>query len=120
MKRPQPSQSGLFPLGVDAYGHPIEAEPPAQRHSVTSVAAAEAIKPKLNDLHNRLLIAFTTVGQDGLTDEEGIAIVGITANTYRPRRIELVQAGLVRDSGKTRQTQSGRRAVVLVMTVARK
>ena len=38
-------------------------------------------------------------------------ILGMPGKTQRPRRIELVQQGLVRDSGQTRRLPSGRSAV---------
>ena len=49
----------------------------------------------------------------GLTDEEIQAALGINPpGTARARRVGLVASGLVRDSGRTRMTTSGRRAVV--------
>jgi hypothetical protein len=50
----------------------------------------------------------------GATDEEGLFASGFNVNTYRPRRVELVGLGLVRDSGERRLTQSRRRAIVWV------
>jgi len=52
-------------------------------------------------------------GDYGATDEEGMALLQI-GESYRPRRIALVDAGLVNDSGRTRETRSGRNAVVWV------
>jgi hypothetical protein len=46
------------------------------------------------------------------TDEELEARVDAGGNTIRPRRRSLVQRGLVEDSGLTRATRSGRRAIV--------
>lgn len=86
-------------------------KPPAQRHSATSVAAAEQIEPHVGNLQAKVLsaIRFAT---NGLTDEQGIAITQLSPSTYRPRRIELQRAGLIYDSGETRLTLSGRKAVV--------
>jgi hypothetical protein len=56
-------------------------------------------------------------GQRGATDEELIEAVmayGYAMNTIRPRRVELVRAGVVADSGRTRATGSGRDAIVWV------
>lgn len=92
---------------------------PAQRHSETSVAAAESIRPTAAKLRERVYDAIKS-SEDGMTDEEGIAATGIVASTYRPRRVELVQAGRVIDSGKTRKTRktaSGRSATVWVAVV---
>ena len=59
-----------------------------------------------------MLDAIRRAGADGLTDEEMLAAVQLAPSTGRPRRIELVQRGLVRDSGNIRKTASGRSAVV--------
>jgi len=48
----------------------------------------------------------------GRTDEEIQRMLKLNPSTQRPRRIELVQAGKVRDSGRTRKTKSGRAATV--------
>lgn len=94
----------------------VEPDPPAQRHSGTSVEAAEGIRPSTNRLRMVVLTELERVGPMGLTDEEIIDRTGLSPSTARPRRIELVQGGQVRDSGGTRQTRSGRRATVWVAT----
>lgn len=93
----------------------IDRPPPAQRHSATSVEAAEGIKPDASRL--RALVLSAIVSGGGLTDEEGIERTGLSPSTYRPRRVELVQAGRVADSGGTRPTRSGRKAAVWVAVV---
>lgn len=87
-------------------------DPPAQAHSSTSVAAADAIAPVAATLRRMVLEAIAAAGADGLTDEEGAERVGINGNTYRPRRRELEQANRIYDSGQTRPTKSGRQATV--------
>lgn len=87
-------------------------DPPAQAHSSTSVAAAEAIAPVAATLRRMVLEAIAAAGADGLTDEEMLERVGLQPSSGRPRRIELVRAGLVADSGQTRPTKSGRQATV--------
>jgi len=89
-------------------------KPPAQRHSATSVEAAQAIEPRAATLRRRVLDYLRECGGRGATDEEMQLHLGMNPSTQRPRRIELVEAGFVRDSGATRQTQSGRKAVVWV------
>jgi len=86
-------------------------DPPAQRHSDTSVAAADAIKPKAGTLRSRVHIHLTGCA-DGATDEEMQSALLMNPSTQRPRRIELEAAGLVRDSGLRRRTRSGRKATV--------
>jgi predicted ArsR family transcriptional regulator len=89
---------------------------PCQHHSPTSCAAAEAIVPHLNKLQARVLDYLRGCGERGATDEELVEALRLSPSTARPRRIELVKAGLVRDSGRTRKTNSGREATVWVAT----
>lgn len=82
--------------------------------SPTSEAAAESIKPHTCRLRMEVLRTITATG--GLTDEIGSSYSGIAANTWRPRRRELQVLGMIRDSGETRPTKSGRKAVVWKVT----
>lgn len=88
----------------------LESQPPAQRHSPTSVAAAERIEPNAGTLRASVLAYLKHAG--AATDEEMQYNMGLNPSTQRPRRVELVRAGLVYDSGRTRLTRSGRSAVV--------
>jgi transcription initiation factor IIE alpha subunit len=83
---------------------------PCQRHSPTSRQAAESVRPHLGALQQRVLDFIRDRG--GATDNEIIAGTGLSGSTVRPRRIELVQRGLVVDCGETRATETGRKAVV--------
>lgn len=87
-------------------------ETPYQAHSPTSLAAAEAIRPAADTLRAAVLHFLEERGDDGATDEEMQDALGINPSTQRPRRIELVEAGWVKDSGRTRKTRSGGTAVV--------
>ena len=89
-------------------------EPPAQRHSDTSVAAATAIKPKIGPLQAKIL-AFLRLCPEGATDEEMQSDIPMGANTQRPRRRELELMGYVVDSGNRRLNASGKLAVVWVV-----
>lgn len=91
-------------------GHPDQ--PPYQFHSGTSRAAAESIRPTAEAMRQRVLEYLRLRAGLGATDDEGQRDMEMAGNTYRPRRCELVEAGLVRDSGTTRPTASGRKAVV--------
>lgn len=84
-------------------------DPPAQRHSATSVAAAQAIAPTAGTMRQLVLDWLRAHGP--ATDEQIIAGTGLAPSTARPRRIELVQSGLVVDSGTKIKTKSGRAAV---------
>lgn len=89
----------------------FDAVPPYQRHSQTSRNAAIAIRPKVGSMKAQVLDYLETQ-EDGATDEEGINALRMNPSTYRPRRIDLVNEGLVVDSGQRRRVQSGEQAVV--------
>lgn len=89
-------------------------DPPAVRHSPTSVAAAEAIKEVVPSWQARVMKLIRDAGEYGCTDDELITITGKQGS--RPRRIKLVQLGLVRDSGRTRLTAAEHPAAVWVAT----
>ena len=84
-----------------------------QKHSPTSLAAAESIKPRVGPMHRLVLEHLSFFA--GATDEELQGDLDMLANTQRPRRRELQLWGLIVDSGKTRATRSGRQAVVWVL-----
>jgi hypothetical protein len=87
---------------------------PFQKHSDTSRDAAAKILPAVGTLRRKVLEALQAVGSQGMTDEELQSRLNLTGSTQRPRRIELVAAGLVIDSGQRRPAESGRSAVVWV------
>ena len=87
---------------------------PCQVHSQTSREAADAIVPQSATLRRAVLEFLRSRGFDGATDEQMQDGIPMPASTQRPRRVELVEANLVRDSGTTRKTKSGRNAVVWV------
>lgn len=108
MKRRRKSvQLSLFPREL----------PPAQGHSATSVQAAEQIAPTASSLRMRLLQWLHSQGVVGATDEEMQLGCPMAPNTQRPRRTELVQLGLVVDTGTVRPTRSGRNATVWIARV---
>ncbi len=88
---------------------PTPATAPYQAHSGTSHEAAQKIVKSIGPLHERIL-AF--LEDNPSTDEQIIDGTGLAASTARPRRIELVAAGRVVDSGQTARTRSGRSATV--------
>jgi transcription initiation factor IIE alpha subunit len=87
--------------------------PPFQRHSPTSKAAAEAIKPRIGEMHEMILRFLHLWG--AATDEQMQNELKMPANTQRRRRRELQNAKLIVNSGRTRATQSGRQAVVWIL-----
>lgn len=86
-------------------------DPPFQRHSITSLEAATEIQPETTGLRLKVL-QFIRAQKAGATDNEIQAGLKMNPSTERPRRIELERAGLIRNSGEQRKTESGRNAVV--------
>lgn len=92
---------------------------PAQQHSATSVEAAGRIAPVASTLRMAVLRWLRSRGIEGGTDEEGIDATALSPSTFRPRRVELVNLGLVVDSKTVRKTRSGRNATVWVAVTPR-
>lgn len=84
---------------------------PYQPHSTPSRASADAIAPKAGTYRQKVYRTLLNA-PDGLTDEQMQTMLHMNPSTQRPRRIELVNAGLAYDSGRTRTTRSGRQATV--------
>jgi predicted ArsR family transcriptional regulator len=97
---------------VDMFGPVTERVTKYQKHSDTSISAAVQIESSAATLRGDILRAIR--GSDGMTDEELQDFLEMNPSTQRPRRIELVEKGLVRDSSRKRKTRSGRTAVVWV------
>ncbi len=89
---------------------PFGGFPPYIRDSNTSFLAAEQVEPVAGTLRRNVLDYLRRRG--GATDEQISEALNMQGNTARPRRVELVELGLVHDSGETRKTRSGRKAAV--------
>lgn len=85
---------------------------PAQRHSPTSIAAAESIAPSTATLAERVYRCILSCGP--ITDDGIQAALAMSGNTERPRRRELEAAGRIIPDG-TKPTASGRQAVAWVV-----
>jgi hypothetical protein len=86
---------------------------PFVRHSQTSLDAARELQGKTT----KLALVYKEIvcrGKEGATDEELQVDLGMSPNTERPRRVELVRGGFVVDSGMVRKTQASRYAVVWI------
>jgi hypothetical protein len=79
-------------------------------NNTTSLAAAKAIRPHRAKQREDVFKVYAR--PEGGTDDEVRAITEIVPDSIRPRRRELIEANRVVDSGETRLTQSGRRAIV--------
>ena len=88
--------------------------PPSRRNAPrgTSHVAARRIAGHAATLRERIFAFIAERGVAGATDDEGEAALSIKCQTYTPRRGELVALGLLVDSGKRRNTTSGRPAAV--------
>lgn len=89
-------------------------EPPHQKHSRTSKAAARGAMGKFAPQQERV-IKFLKDNPLGATDEELMDGLGFSGNTLRPRRRSLELLGLVVNSGRTKPGRSGRQAVVWML-----
>lgn len=85
---------------------------PFQAHSDTSREAAVSIKASTATLREQVLEA---IRRHPSTDEGLSNRLALSPNTCRPRRVELVDRGLVVDSGRREKTASGRSAVVWIV-----
>lgn len=85
---------------------------PYVRNSETSREAAEEIEPQAATLRGIVLAFIRGRGLYGATDEEMQEGIPMPPSTQRPRRVELVAAHFVHDSGTRRRTHSGRAATV--------
>ena len=77
-------------------------------HPDTSHDAARAIGIVMSRKQKSVYVAILDAGAAGMTDEQIQAATGMNPSTQRPRRVELVERGLIVDSGRKRPTASGR------------
>lgn len=98
----------------DPDGKPGPAWKPWQIHSQESQDAAFSMIGRAETIRDRVL-ALIRGSCDGLTDEELTEMMGLNPSTVRPRRIELMNRGLITDFGR-RRNHSGRLALIWVAT----
>ena len=94
--------------GPSLFDSPIHPVPLAQVHSEASVKAAESMRGKTESIRKMVLKLLEV---RPMTDEQLVEMLEMPANTVRPRRIELYQAGLVVKAG-TVIAKSGRSATL--------
>jgi hypothetical protein len=73
--------------------------------------AARMIVPALNQIQAQVLSAMRDAGSHGLTDFELDATFNCKKSTFRSRRAELVEKGMIRDSGQRRENDGTKRTV---------
>lgn len=96
---------------VERQGEPAQGGTHARGHDTERQAAASMTQHS-GSLRKEVLRLLATAGRDGLTDDEGGALMGGDRLMFGRRRHELVKAGLVRDSGDRRKTPAGKKAIV--------
>ena len=72
-------------------------------HPDTSHAAALTVMPKTGTQRRRVLDFIGACGATGASDLEIQLGLRLNGNSERPRRVELVDAGLIEDSGVRRE-----------------
>lgn len=82
----------------------------------TSHEAAEFVRPKAGTQRARVMDHLIGVGQNGTTDERAIEDTGMNPSSYRGRRADLVQLGLVEQCGFSTNS-SGCKAIVWRITL---
>lgn len=107
-----------MPDDLFAYTPP---EPPQEAHARhtdpdTSHEAAEAISPRLRELQ-ALVLAYAYANPSGFIDPEMNVHFETHSSTYRTRRSELVDKGMIEDTGAREQIDGkGRRFIVWAIT----
>lgn len=96
------TEASVYP---DAQGH---------RGAETSIAAAEALAPKIGRLQRLALAAIEQAGGQGCTADEAAELCDMARWSIQPRVCELKLKGLIVDSGARRFNSTGKRAIVWV------
>lgn len=90
----------------------IYPDAPGHRSVETSVAAADALAPKLGRLQRMTHVTIRDAGLRGLTADELAARLEMDRWSIQPRTTELKRKGLIRDSGHRRPNVTGKLAIV--------
>lgn len=108
------AQTNLFETApTDQPYREIPAVPAHARDSATSRRAAEAQIPHLSRLQRQYMHALRA-SADGLTDHEASALMNRPLSSICARRNECKRLGLVRDSGRTRESCYGAQASIWI------
>lgn len=91
---------------------PVYPNAPGHRGIETSIAAAEAVAPKLGRLQKMAANAIALAGPPGLTADELADRVGLDRWSIQPRTSELKRLGVIVDSGIRRPNATGKLAIV--------
>jgi hypothetical protein len=107
------------PVPLAGSGGDGPGEAPTAGSRAARKAAALLVEPRPGTKRRAVLDAVAAVARDvrtvGLTDVEIQRATGLSPNSARPRRVELVNGGWLADSGRTRE-HFGREHTVWVLT----
>ena len=109
-------QASLWEISQNEGEYPFYGGTPPHEPVLTSYLAAERITTEVNKLQAQVLDVIKECGDRGATDDEIERKLWMRHQTVSARRRELVLMGLVKESGETRATSSGRKANVWVVT----
>ena len=87
---------------------------PGHQNVETSIAAADALAPKLGRLQQLAERAILNAGSTGLTADELATVLEMDRWSIQPRTTELRRKGLICDSGQRRPNATGKMAIVWV------
>ena len=87
---------------------------PGHRDVDTSIAAANALAPKLGRLQRMAEAAIREAGLYGVTADELAARLDMDRYSIQPRTSELRRKGLICDSGLRRPNATGKQAIVWI------
>ena len=90
---------------------------PHQRHSDTSVEAADKAQTQFKGNLLKVLKAFVHADRLGLTDEQGYEALRMDGNSYRPLRVTLEKLGMITKLSATRKTRSNRNARIYTISM---
>jgi len=79
---------------------------PFQKHSKTSREAAKKVEPRITNMRGKILLLMVQEFPHGATDEDFYKM-GFNPNSFRPRRVELVEGRFIEDTGQTRLNDHG-------------
>ena len=91
---------------------------PGHRGVDTSIAAADAVAPKLGRLQRLAETTIRAAGPDGLTADELAARLEMDRWSIQPRTTELRRKGMIRDSGQRRRNVTGKAAIVWIVPMS--
>jgi len=102
----------IVPRGAGEYPALYRGAPPSVEQD-TSAIAAGSVREGSRAIRHRVR---AYIGSTGATCDEVEQALKLSHQTCGPRIRELVQLGLVKDSGRRRPTRSGREAIVWILT----